>query len=82
MPTKVRIELDHAGIQELLLSDEISAECEKAAQAIASRAGSGFEVVGPQSLSRAKRVGWGVNAETEEARKAEAEYGALSKAVR
>lgn len=83
MPTKVTIELNHDGIRELLMSAPIAAECEKAAQAIASRAGDGFEVVGPQSLGYGGgRAGYGVAATTYEARKAEAEDGALSKAVR
>lgn len=83
MATKVTIELDHDGIRELLLSEPIAAECRKAAEAIAARAGDGFEVVGPQSLGYGGgRVGYGVSAETLEARIAEAEDGALSKAVR
>lgn len=83
MATKVTIELDHDGIRELLLSEPIAAECRKAAEAIAARAGDGFEVVGPQSLGYGGgRVGYGVAAETYEARLAEAEDGALSKAVR
>ena len=82
MSAKVRIELNHEGIQELLCSPEIAAECAAAAQAIASRAGDGFLVVGPQNLTRAKRAGYGVVAVTYEARLAEAEDKVLSKAVR
>ena len=82
MTTKVRIELDHDGIEQLLRSPEIAAECAAAAQAIAARAGDGFEVVGPQDLSLAKRAGYGVVAMTYEARLAEAEEKVLSKAVR
>lgn len=83
MPTKITIELNHDGIRELLTSPEIGAEVEKAAQAIASRAGDGFEVVGPQGLGYGGgRVGYGVAAVTYEARLAEAENGTLSKAVR
>ena len=82
MPTKVTIELNHEGIQELLTSEPIAAECKKAAEAIQSRAGEGFEVVGPQVLGRAKRAGYGVAAATYAAKKAEAENGTLSKAVR
>ena len=82
MTAKVRIELNHDGIQELLRSPEISAECEKAARSIAARAGEGFIVVGPQDLTLAKRAGWGVVALTYEARLAEAEDKVLSKAVR
>lgn len=83
MPTKVTIELNHDGIKELLMSPAIGGEVRKAAEAIASRAGDGFEVVGPQGLGYGGgRVGYGVVAETYEAKLAEAEQGALSKAVR
>ena len=83
MATKVTIELDHAGIKELLMSPEIGGEVEKAAQAIANRAGNGFKVVGPQGLGYGGgRTGYGVVADTYEAKVAEAENGALSKAVR
>ena len=83
MATKVRIELDHDGIRALLESAEIAAECERAAQAIASRAGEGFEVVGPQQRRYGGgRVGYGVRAATYEAKLAEAEDKVLSKAVR
>lgn len=83
MPTKVTIELNHDGIRELLLSPEIAAECEKAAKAIASRAGEGCEVVGPQSLNMGGgRTGYGVVTKTYAAKRAEAEFKTLSKAVR
>lgn len=83
MAVKVTIELNHDGIRELLLSEPIAAECRNAAEAIAARAGDGFEVVGPQTLGYGGgRAGYGVAAETYEARLAEAEEGALSKAVR
>ena len=82
MATKLRLELNHDGIKELLLSDPIAAECVKAAEAIASRAGKGFAVRGPIALGQAGRAGVIVVTETYEAKLAEAEYGALSKAVR
>lgn len=85
MATKIRIELNHEGIQELLLSDEVAAVCKETAEGIASRAGDGFEVTERQLRSGSKlggsRVGYGVAATTYEAMKAEAEDGALSKAV-
>ena len=85
MPTKIRIELDHAGIQELLLSYPIAAECKAAAEQIAARAGEGFEVTERQMRTGSKmggsRVGYGVASTTYEAMLAEAENGALSKAV-
>lgn len=45
MPTKIRIELNHDGIRELLMSEPIAEECKKAAEAIAARAGGDFEVI-------------------------------------
>ena len=83
MAAKVTIELDHDGIKALLESAEVASECKKAAEGIAQRAGKGFDVVGPQSLGYGGgRVGYGVRASDYEARKAEAENKALSKAVR
>ena len=83
MATKIRIELNHDGIKELLLSDAIGGEVRKAAEAIAERAGDGFEVVGPQGLGYGGgRVGYGVVADTYEAKLAEAENKVLSRAVR
>jgi hypothetical protein len=80
--SKVRIELDHDGIRELLQSAAIGGEVQKAAQRIASEAGEGFEVTTAQSLSfGGGRVGYGVKAATYEARKTEAEDKVLSKAV-
>lgn len=85
MAVKVRIELNHEGIQELLCSDAIAAECKAAAEGIARRAGDGFEVTERQVRSGSKfggsRVGYGVASMNYEAMLAEAEHGALSKAV-
>lgn len=83
MASKVRIELNHDGIRSLLLSEGVSAVCKDAAERIAARAGDGFEVVGPKRLGYGGgRVGWGVEAATNEARLAEAQDKALSRAVR
>lgn len=82
MGTKVRIELNHDGIRELLCSAPIASECEKAAKRIASAAGDGFEVTQSKRLGfGGGRVGVGVEAATYEARLAEAEDKALSRAV-
>ena len=82
MATKVRIELKHDGIRELLMSAPIAAECEKAAENIAARAGDGFEVLPMREMGfGGGRVAYGVEAATYEARLAEAENGALSGAV-
>ena len=82
MSTKVRIELNHDGIRELLMSQPIAQECEKAAQRIASTAGEGFEVLPARPMSFGRgRVGYAVKTATHEARVAEAEDKTLSKAV-
>lgn len=83
MGTKVKIELNHDGIRELLMSQPIAKECEKAAQNIASRAGDGFEVSEARNMNfGGGRVGYTVRTDTYEARLAEAEDKTLSKAVR
>ncbi len=82
MASKVRIELNHDGIRELLSSAPIAAECEKAAQRIAAAAGDGFEVTGQKSAGfGGGRISYGVEAATCEARLAEAEDKVLLKAV-
>ena len=90
MATKVRIELNHDGIRELLMSEPISNECKKAAEAIAARAGADFDVVkikGPNEYGGSKhaenkgRAGYQVVATTHDARVAEAIDKVLSKAV-
>ena len=82
MATKVKIELLSDGIRDLLCSQPIANECEKAAERIAARAGDGFEVLPLRQMGfGGGRVGYAVKAETEEAKKAEAEDKVLSKAV-
>lgn len=82
MSAKVRIELNSAGIKQLLCSAEIGAECHKAAERIAAAAGDGFEVT-EQRMARfgGGRVAYGVEAATYEAMLAEAEDGVLHRAV-
>lgn len=83
MATKVRIELDSDGIRQLLMSAPIAAECEKAANQIAQRAGEGFEVLPIRQMGfGGGRVGYAVHTESYEAALAEAEDKVLSKAVR
>ena len=84
MATKVKIELNHDGIRELLMSQPIANECEKAAEKIAARAGDGFEVLPARTMhyNNSPRVGYAVKAATYEAKVAEAEDKVLSKAVR
>ena len=82
MATKIRIELNHDGIRQLLCSSEIAAECEKAAKKISDYAGDGFEVKSRRVVNYGGgRVSYGVAAETYEAKLAEAEDKALSVAV-
>ncbi len=82
MATTARIELNHDGIRELLCSAAIGGECEKAAQRIAAAAGDGFEVTSARQAGfGGGRIAYGVAAATHEARLAEAEDKALSKAV-
>ena len=79
---KVRIALLSDGIRQLLTSAPIGAECEKAAKRIAGEAGDGFEVLPAREMGfGGGRVGYAVHAESYEAKKAEAEDKALSKAV-
>ena len=83
MATKVRIELLSDGIRELLCSQPIAAECEKAAEDIAARAGDGFEVLPLRQMGfGGGRIGYAVKTDTYEACIAEAEDKVLSKAVR
>ena len=83
MATKVRIELLSDGIRDLLMSQPIAAECEKAAEKIAARAGDGFEVKPLRRMDfGGGRIGYAVHAESYEAKLAEAEDKTLSKAVR
>lgn len=82
MGAKVRIELNSAGIKQLLCSAEIGAECKAAADRIAAAAGEGFQVTEQRMAGfGGGRVAYGVEAATYEARLAEAENGALSGAV-
>ena len=79
---KIRLQLDHAGIAELLTSDGVSDACGAAARTISDAAGDGFQASGPW---RAKfgggRSAWRVKAVTDAAKIAEAEDKALSRAV-
>jgi hypothetical protein len=82
MATKIKIELNHDGIRELLSSEPIAAECEKAAQRIADIAGEGFEVLETRKVGfGGGRVGSAVHAASYAAKVEEAENKTLSKAV-
>lgn len=73
-----KLELNRAGVRQLLRSPEVLADLEARAHRIADAAGAGMEVeatVGPN------RVRVSVRAATFEARKAEATEGALTRAI-
>lgn len=78
----VRIELLSDGIRQLLSSAEVSDACGKAAQKLASAAGDGFEVSSAWHAGfGGGRVAYTVSAATYEAKLAEAQDKALTKAV-
>lgn len=82
MAAKVRIELDHGGIKELLSSAPVAAECESAAQKLAATAGEGFEVLPLREMGfGGGRVGYAVWTATFPAKRAESEDKVLSQAV-
>lgn len=82
MATKMRIELNSDGIRQLLTSQVIANECERAASKIAATAGDGFEVLPAREMGfGGGRVGFAVHAATKEAKEAEATDKVLSKAV-
>lgn len=78
MSKKVEIELNSAGIRELLQSDEIREYCEELAQGVASRAGEGYEV---DSMVGKTRANASVYAATREANRDNLENNTLLKAL-
>ena len=76
--SKVEIELNSAGIQELLKSAEIQGYCEELARGVASRAGDGYEV---SSMVGKTRVNASVYAATNEAYRDNLENNTLLKAL-
>lgn len=60
----VRVELNSAGIRELLKSEKIAEACKEQAERVAWQAGAGFEV---QSRRYPERTGYAVSAESKEA---------------
>ncbi len=74
----VELKLNSDGIKELLKSDEIAAACKEQADAIASRAGDGYEVTTRQYP---ERIAYAVNAETKEARQDNLKNNTLLKAL-
>lgn len=76
--SKVEIELNSAGIRELLKSAEIQGYCEELARGVASRAGDGYEV---DTMVGKTRVNASVYAATKEANKDNLKNNTLLKAL-
>lgn len=76
--SNVKIELNSAGIQELLKSPEIKGYCEELAHGVASRAGSGYEVDSMVGKTRANAM---VKAATFKAYRDNLENNTLLKAL-
>lgn len=76
---KMRIELNSAGVRELLQSSAMAAVCMQQALAIAGRAGPGYSV---STFTGATRVNASVRTETAEAMKDNMKNNTLLKAVR
>ncbi len=74
----VRIELNSAGVRELLKSAEIESACRAQAEAIAARAGGGDEVT---TYTGKPRVNASVHAATKEAYRDNLKNNTLLKAV-
>ena len=75
---KVTIELNEAGVRELLKSKEIAEACREQAEAVHKVVGKGFEV---ESRRYPERTGYVVTAGTEEAKKAVLKDNVLLKAM-
>ena len=76
--SKVEIELNSAGIQELMKSAEIQGYCEELARGVASRAGDGYEV---DSMVGKTRANASVYAATKEANRDNMKNNTLLKAL-
>lgn len=76
--SKVKFELDRAGVRELLRSPEAAKVCEGYAVQVQSRAGEGYEVTTYTGQNRANAS---VHAATYEARKDNYEHNTLLKAL-
>lgn len=76
--SKVKFELNRAGVRELLKSQEMGAICRDHAVGVQGRAGAGYEVT---TYTGRNRVNASVHAETYEARKDNYENNTLLKAL-
>lgn len=78
MAAGIIVEINKAGVRDLLRSEEIRADLERRAQAIAAAAGDGFEV---EVFRGANRYRVSVRTGTEPARRAEATDRSLTRAI-
>ena len=78
MSSKVRIELDHAGVRSLLRSPEALQLMETLAQQAAGRLGEGYEV---SSMTGSGRVNASIAATSAEARQENLETNSILKAL-
>ena len=76
--SKVKFELDRAGVRELLRSPEAASVCRSYAENVKGRAGKGYEVTTYTGRNRANAS---VHAETYEARKDNYDNNTLLKAL-
>lgn len=76
--SKVKFELDRAGVRELLRSPEAASVCRSYAENVKGRAGEGYEVTTYTGRNRANAS---VHAETYEARKDNYDNNTLLKAL-
>jgi hypothetical protein len=76
--SKVKFELDRAGVRELLRSPEAASVCRSYAENVRGRAGEGYEVTTYTGRNRANAS---VHAETYEARKDNYDNNTLLKAL-
>lgn len=78
MAGRIKIEMNPAGVREILQSEAVRAELHRRAQLIADAAGEGMEASSQIGATRARAS---VRTETPEAMRAEAEDRTLSSAI-
>jgi hypothetical protein len=78
MAAEIKVEINSAGVRDLLRSPEVMADLERRAQAIAAAAGDGFEVEMYKGRNRYRAT---VRTATEPARRAEATDRVLTRAI-
>lgn len=76
--SKVKVELNSAGVRELLKSPEVMQACKEQADKVAQRAGDGYKV---EQRSYPERTGYAVVAGTPEAKRDNLKNNTLQKAL-